>query len=209
MKMNSKKKSGGRLGKSLIILGLLLIATALFLTCKNIWDISKAGADSNSVLDKLVPIIEDATGPSAEEEVPDYILNPEMDMPVKVIDGVEYIGTISIEKTGVTLPIALELNRKNLKTSPCRYKGSAYKDDLIIAAHNYPSHFGKIKYLEIGDAVVIKDMDGNEFDYQVVSSEILKGTDIEQMMEGDWDLTVFTCTIGGRNRVTVRCERVI
>ena len=28
------------------------------------------------------------------------------------------------------------------------------------------------------------------------------------MEAGDWDLTLFTCTIGGQTRVTIRLERV-
>ena len=32
----------------------------------------------------------------SEIEYPDYILNPEMEMPVKEIDGIDYIGTLKI-----------------------------------------------------------------------------------------------------------------
>ena len=28
------------------------------------------------------------------------------------------------------------------------------------------------------------------------------------MEDGDWDLTLFTCTIGGENRTTVRAVRI-
>lgn len=30
----------------------------------------------------------------------------------------------------------------------------------------------------------------------------------KEMTSGKWDLTLFTCTAGGRKQVTVRCERV-
>ena len=49
-------------------------------------------------------------------------------------------------------------------------------------------------------------MDGNVFRYEVVELETLMPTAIEEMTSGDWDLTLFTCTIGGGSRVTVRCE---
>ena len=48
-------------------------------------------------------------------------------------------------------------------------------------------------------------MDGNRFIYAVSGTEQLPGTAIEEMESGDWDLTLFTCTIGGAARVTVRC----
>ena len=37
--------------------------------------------------------------------------------------------------------------------------------------------------------------------------ETLKPRAIEEMDSGEWDLTLFTCTIGGSYRVTVRCEK--
>ncbi len=32
--------------------------------------------------------------------------------------------------------------------------------------------------------------------------------DVEEMITGDWDLTLFTCTLGGQTRVTVRCQLI-
>ena len=43
----------------------------------------------------------------------------------------------------------------------------------------------------------------------MVDQEILEPTMIEDLKAGNWDLTLFTCTLGGRTRVTVRCDRVI
>ena len=50
-------------------------------------------------------------------------------------------------------------------------------------------------------------MDDNVYTYQVVGLETLNPTDVEGMESGDWDLTLFTCTVGGQSRVTVRLER--
>ena len=58
----------------------------------------------------------------------------------------------------------------------------------------------------MGSEVIFTDMDGNRFIYAVSETEQLPGTAIEEMKSGDWDLTLFTCTIGGAARVTVRCE---
>lgn len=84
---------------------------------------------------------------------------------------------------------------------------SAYNDTLIICAHNYESHFGKIKNLAPGSKVYFTDIDGNNFSYEVVEICILDPYAIEEMQSGDWDLTLFTCTWGGRTRVTVRCVK--
>ena len=132
-----------------------------------------------------------------------------MDMPVIEVDGWNYIGIINIESLNVTLPVIEEWRDEASYISPCRYYGSAYKDNMIIAAHNFSSHFGKISNLTNEDRIVFTDTQGNSFKYVPVSLEVLKGTDVESMINNEYDLTLFTCTIGGQNRVTVRCERVI
>ena len=52
------------------------------------------------------------------------------------------------------------------------------------------------------------DMDGNVFSYQVADIEILQPGDVEELCSGEWPLTLYTCTIGGRTRITVRCELI-
>ena len=114
-----------------------------------------------------------------------------------------YLPTI-----GRTLPVLNGWSGELLKITPCRYLGSAYNDNLIVMAHNYDSHFGRLKKLQIGDPVTFRDVEDNDFEYEVVSLEILNPEDVEPMEEGDWDLTLFTCTIGGKTRITVRCARM-
>ena len=76
----------------------------------------------------------------------------------------------------------------------------------MLAGHNYPAHFGLLSRLREGDAVRFTDMDGNVFSYQVTGQERLSPTAVEAMTAGeDWDLTLFTCTLDGQTRVTVRC----
>ncbi|EJX03858.1 Peptidase C60, sortase A and B [gut metagenome] len=109
----------------------------------------------------------------------------------------------------LSLPIISEWNDIRLKQAPCRYQGSVYLDNLIIAGHNYKKHFGGLKNLQTGDTITFTDMDEHCFSYTVTAVEELDRTAIEAMKSGDWDLTLFTCTIGGKKRVTVRCEKNI
>lgn len=99
-----------------------------------------------------------------------------------------------------------EWSYAKLKKAPCRYSGSAYQNNLIIAGHNYRTHFSGIKCLDPGDEVILTDADGNVFSYEVDTIETVGGTDIEKMESGDWDLTLFTCTTGGKARAAVRCK---
>ena len=50
------------------------------------------------------------------------------------------------------------------------------------------------------------DVDGSLFSYRVAEVQVLEPTAIEEMVMEGWDLTLFTCTIGGQARLTVRCE---
>ena len=207
-------------GKICTGIGLLLLAAALFLTMYNLWSDAKARVSADTVLEQLTPELEDVeegdvslpaipSGDSMEEaNIPDYILNPEMDMPKKKIDGQQYIGVLRIPALSLELPVISEWSYPNLKIAPCRYAGSAYLDNMVVAAHNYYSHFGYLKNLSQGDEVIFTDMTGNVFRYEVVEIETLSPFAVDEMTSGDWDLTLFTCTVGGATRVTVRCERI-
>ena len=62
--------------------------------------------------------------------------------------------------------------------------------------------------LQVGDAVYFTDVGGNVISYEVSATEILKPTQVEEMRNSSWDLTLYTCTYGGRERVTIRCKQV-
>ena len=51
-------------------------------------------------------------------------------------------------------------------------------------------------------------VDGKQTLYYVAGMEVLQPEDIEKMTKSDYDLTMFTCTYGGQERITVRCIKV-
>lgn len=145
--------------------------------------------------------------PPSEYFVPDYQLNPEMDMPAILLDGSRYIGILDIPSLWLSLPIIGDWSERNLKLAPCRYSGTVYQDDLVISGHNYRTHFGRLNRISIGERITFTDIDGNVFEFEVAEVEVLKATDIEEMISSEWDLTLFTCTYDGTTRFTVRCIR--
>lgn len=195
------------------MIGLLLLAAALFLSGYNIWSDIQADRRAEAVRTQLEQGLadkepaDDSSDIGSQEEIciPDYLLNPEKEMPTKEVDHWFYIGVLKIPTLSLELPVLSEWSYPGLKIAPCRYAGSAYLNNMVIAAHNYSSHFGSLKRLSQGDEVTFTDMDGNVFRYEVAGIEILMPYDVEEMTGGDWDLTLFTCTIGGKSRVTVRC----
>lgn len=203
-------------GKLCTALGLLLLLAALGLTAYNLWLDARASMSVDVVLERLTPTLSSrqselpplSSGEALEEAfVPDHVLNPEMAMPEENIDGRSYIGVLDIPALELSLPIISEWSYDALQIAPCRYSGSAYLDNLVIAGHNYRSHFASLPQLQPGDSVTFTDMDGNVFSYEVSSLETLSPYAISDMTSGDWDLTLFTCTVGGQSRLAIRCDR--
>ncbi len=202
-----------RIGTWLMIGGLLLAAAALCLTFYNLWEGKQAGVMAENALNGVLSQLQQSPAPEASQEetgptLPPYLRDPYKEMPVVEIDGQSYVGVVEIPALKLSLPVISEWTYPRLKIAPCRYQGSAYLNDLILMAHNFPSHFGSLGKLQIGDLVYFTDMEEYVFAYTVAELETLPTADIEGMISGDWDLTLFTCTVGGENRVTVRCDRV-
>lgn len=194
--------------------GLLLIAAALFLTAYHIWDGRRAEHRAKEVVRQLGELTPgpqiggfDREALKTQADAPTDDPEPKRALSAVEVDGNEYIGILEIPDLGLTLPVMKEWSDAKLRLAPCRYGGSAYLDDFIIAAHNYPQHFGNLNSLEAGDRILFTDVQGNAFSYVVAWTELLDGGAVEEMDRGDWDLTLFTCTLGGKRRVTVRCER--
>lgn len=192
-----------------IIVGLLLLFVSFGWTAYNTVDNIRAKKTAECAADELLKDIETRNieaGKSKDKDIPDYILNPNIKMPVKIIDGREYIGVLRIPALSLKLPVLSDWSYEKLTVSPCRYVGSVYKNDMIVAAHNYWSHFASLRALRPGDRVSFTDVKSNRFNYEVVDTEILTPDQVKEMKSGDWDLTLFTCTFGGEYRITVRCK---
>ena len=126
-------------------------------------------------------------------------------MPSAEIDGRLYIGIISIPRLDLDLPVTSDWSYEKLKYTPCRFSGSVYEGNAVIAAHNNKSHFRRITELSQGDTVIFIDLAGNKFFYRVESSEVLHPDNTQELMSGGFELSLFTCTVAGNSRYTVRC----
>lgn len=190
-------------GSVLISAGLILIAAAIVFACCNLLEQQHAQNAANTTLEQLIPQISAANGSNSTAN---YKQTPSIDMPKIKIDGYDYIGILTIPRQKLSLPVASGWSNSAAKVALCRYDGSAYLDNLIIAGHNYSGFFSDLKSLNIGDEVTFTDADGNIFNYKVADMEILADEDVDKMTSGGWPLTLFTCTVGGQSRIAVRCE---
>ena len=191
-----------KLGTICMILGTVLILAALSLF---LWNRREAEQAGEAAADILPQVVEQIAETAAEAPAPPDPFDPTM---TEVeIDGYLYLGYLSIPALGLELPVMSEWDYNRLNIAPCRYSGSTKTDDLVIAAHNFAQHFGGLSGLTGGEQVIFVDMDNVVSTYTVVAVEILVPTAVEEMTNGEYDLSLYTCTYGGRSRVTVRCDR--
>ncbi len=196
------------LGIVFCLAGITLVLSAFVLTGKNVyeqWQADKNATEVMGLLNEKLP--KEADGDS--EEIPLYKLYPDMEMPAEEINGYRYIGKLEIPSEGLELPVMEEWDYTRLNIAPCRFSGSAYTNDLVIAGHDYYNHFTPIKQLSIASPVIFTDCAGNVFHYKVAWTEVLQPTEVEALQSevenNEWDLTLFTCTFSGSERYTVRC----
>ena len=211
-------------GNFILTLGMLLLLSAAILTSLNFIEDGQAGEAAGNALEQLLLAERDARDaarraysetsdePAADSSgitldpvyLNDNTSTPEGEMPVIGIDGYDYIGVLQIPSLDLTLPVISDWSYPALQIAPCRYEGSAYNGGMVIAGHNFDSHFGKLSQLEPGDEIKFIDLSGHTFTYAVAETEVLEATAIEEMVTGGWDLTLFTCTLSGQTRFTVR-----
>lgn len=182
-------------GLALILIGAVLIASALFLFWGNRAEDDNAGQQAAVMLQKV------------QETIPENTVEPAK-LTVTEIGGYKYIGYISIPKLELELPVMAEWDYDRLKIAPCRHFGSPEDDDLVIAAHNYKNHFGRLGKLEAEDAVVFSDMEGGSSTYAVREVKRVEPTDVEAVQDSGWDLVLYTCAFSGETRIVVGCERL-
>lgn len=190
-------------GKAFIGIGVLLILVSLVITGFNKYEDLNAGKQAQAVLDVFKNEVV-----TQNHVVDNLITNEVKEMKTININGDEFIGTIKIPSINLELPVMSEYTYSKLKKAPCRYYGNLFTNDLIICAHAYETFFANLVNLKQNDLIIFTDVDGNNYVYEVLEIEVLKSTDVDKMINSDFDLTLYTCTYDNTGRVTVRCNRV-
>ena len=187
-------------GTCFLLLGIFCLAGAAGLFLYNQHENNQV----EIMTERLLPELEEAIETQKNESL------PETDSTESgvTIDGRTYLGYLSIPALDLSLPVLRDWNFDSLKIAPCRYSGSLEEGGLVIAAHNYRRHFGHLSSLDPGDSVQLTDTVGIVHDYEIREVTVLQPEDVDEMISGDWDLTLFTCTYGGKSRVTIRCSLI-
>ena len=187
-------------GIGCIVLGICCLLSSLGLIIYNRWEEEHAR-------DVSVAVLQDVRE-HMEERLQDETAAPETDMLRAQVNGYDCIGVLSIPVLELELPVLTEWSYAKLKVAPCHYFGVCGEKDFVIAAHNYPSHFGRLPELLPKDLILFTDITGTTYVYEVVLLETLPADATEEMITSGFDLSLYTCTPGGANRITVRCSTV-
>ena len=201
-----------------VIIGAVLILSALFLFLYNGYEDRRAGQEAELLLQDIQSAIAKDVPAATDrnENEPPSVKEKDMGpagaqetMPAVQIDEYEYIGYLSIPYLELELPVMAEWDYKRLKIAPCRHMGSSRTDDLVIAAHNYATHFGSLSDLETGTAVIFTDMEGIANHYVLAKGpETLAPDAVDAVLKSGYDLVLYTCTPGGAARVAAFFDRV-
>ena len=183
-------------GVILISLGAVLILAALLLFLYNRSEDRRAGQEAESLLEDARSAMAADTDPEPQEELAEEITY-------------DYAGVIAIPDLSLELPVIDQWSYDRLKVAPCRQSGAAADGDLVIAAHNYKSHFGYLDRLEPGASVIFTDMEGTVYRYAVEEVRRLEpedAEDVSSVFSSEYPLVLYTCTPGGKARVAVFCR---
>ena len=186
---------GNRTGRLLLFLGTLFMMASGYLQLYNMAENRFASIQSAEILSEM-------KGTTEKPPSDNFIVS-------ESTVSSPYIGYLSIPTLELELPVADNWSYEKLKQTPCRFSGSLWENNLVVMAHNYENHFGKISALSPGDHVYFVDHQGLSLPFQVAAVDILPPTAVEEISDNDYDLTLFTCTYGGKNRVVVYCRKVL
>lgn len=114
------------------------------------------------------------------------------------------MGILNIPELALALPIYNRYTMEQLKKTPCRYYGGLDSNDLVVVAHNYSSHFGLLKNLDIGAKAALELDCGLILHYTLQETRVVEPDAVEWVTNGEVPLTLVTCTPGGESRVVLR-----
>jgi sortase A len=203
--MKNKRR---KIGNILIITGLVMLLGAAGLFIFNMCENNLYDEESDGLADMVKTHIgetspSEQTDPADRQDAQDNVPG----LKVQYVENASVDGILTIPAVNLEKAVYDTWNDDLLRKSVCRYFGSPYTDDLVIAGHNYRNGFGKLKRLKAGDEVFFTDMKGNVTRYVVKQTEVIDGTDVTGMISGGWHLSLYTCTYGGKARFTVRCMK--
>ena len=196
----------------LLLLGAALLCAALLLAAKNRREETSAGEAAAALLVQAEQTIAQHAAPPAAVPTPapssaaEETLSPSPSAsPSAAPEDPAFLGVLSVPAVSLTVPVLAEWSYYHLTLAPCRDCGSVETGDLVIAAHNYDTHFGRLSRIAPGDSVYFTDMAGSTTEYAAASVEQRDPSDAEGVRDSGYPLVLYTCSWDCTARVTIFC----
>ena len=126
-----------------------------------------------------------------------------------------YESILSIPSLGIEYPVLSETSEELLKISINKFWGGSPNSvgNYCIVGHNYKSGkmFGKLSQMKSGDTIKLTDLSGKTLEYKVYDRYVVDPENVactSQITNGLKEVTLITCTNGGKQRLIIKCREV-
>ena len=112
------------------------------------------------------------------------------------------IERVAISKVGLDLPVQTVAIKNGIWEVPQSAVGHLNQSakinsegNIVLYAHNTKNLFGPIRWLEVGDEIILMGIDGRGYKYQISEIITVKPNVVDYVLPTDSErLTLFTCT---------------
>ena len=180
------------------IIGIVLIIASAGLLCFQEYMVKQAQEANLEVAEQIVELLpEKRIGTPADYSEPE--------MPVLQIDGVDYVCLLEVPAFGITLPIQNQWGNSPLNRQPSRFWGSIYGGTCILGGSNYEGQFDFCTQVDVGDTILVTDMQGTQFSFRVSRIDRVNTTDFDQLYDETHPLVLFARDRYDDRYIVVRC----
>lgn len=211
--------------KIVFILSVLVVLSLIIFVVYSEYDKRKGEAISKQILDNIAntdtTVINDDTlvvalNDGVEEVQPKQL--EKFNTVYKTNSGKEYKvdSVLNIPSLEIRYPVLSESSDDLLKISLNKFWGGEPNSvgNYCIVGHNYDGKdifFGKLNKIQNGDIVELEDKTGKVLQYKVYNKFIVQPTDVactSQLTNGKKEMTLITCSDGGKTRLVVKCRAI-
>lgn len=180
-----------------VILGIALLVGGVLLWVTAGTPAGHGQKDALQILEKAQALM-----PQSANRVPEERGNNTM--AAMEIDGVNVVGVLEFPQYGRTLPVASQWDTALVSSLPCRFTGSIYDRTMIIGAVDGQLPFAA--QTEVGDRVLLTDMEGGRYTYRVAAIHHAKHATLEKLQAGDYAMTIFVKVSKTSEYLLIRCQ---
>ena len=171
--------------------GLIICALALFLWQQE--DVKSARMENQKAVEVISAVLGEPVDALPDER-------SDLSMPVYPVDGVDYVGLLSLPERDALLAVRNRQDR--YVTLTCRYEGSVYDGSLVILTSSETGQVPFYQQLEIGETVCFIDVTGKRFSYAIADIQKQKEPDPKAVSREGQELVIL---IQNRNASEYLC----